>query len=142
MSNKLDLEIQYSVEDYVRALTFIQNRQFISRYGFIIVPSSLILFFILTFFLNPDRINHMSASSAAVTFFPVLAIFGLLLFFRYFPNPLLRWNVQKQFKSSPMLRELQEISINDVGIKGQTNISAGETKWAAIIEATESKDDL
>ncbi len=47
MNDKLDLEIQYSVDDYVRGLTFIQNRQFILKYGFIIVPAILIGFILL-----------------------------------------------------------------------------------------------
>lgn len=84
----------------------------------------------------------MSPYYTIVTFAPIFVIVGVFLFLKYFPNPFLRWSVQKQFKSSPLLRESQQISFDEVGIRGQTNLSAGETRWLAIIEGTETKDDF
>lgn len=142
MNDRLDLEIQYSIDDYVRSLTFIQSRQFIVKYGFIIVPFAMMFLLLVLFLSNPDSFKQVSLYYSIITFAPVLMIVVLFLLLKYFPNPILRWNVRKQFESSPILREKQRISIDEVGIKGQTQLSAGETKWSAIIEATESKDDF
>jgi len=81
MNEKLDLEIQYTVDDYVRGIMFIQNRQFIVKYGFIILPSILMIFILFTLLSNPDSINQISLKYALITFALILAIcvFPLLL---------------------------------------------------------------
>ena len=142
MSSGLDLEIEYSVDDYVRGLTFIQNRQFIIRYGFIVVPLLVMAIILVQFVLNPNGFRNVSLYYALMSLGPVLATFLIFLLLKYFPNPFIKRNVKKQFRTSPLLQEKQRISIDEIRIQGETNLSAAETKWPAIIEATESNDDF
>jgi hypothetical protein len=142
MNEKNDLEIQYAVDDYVRGLSFIQNRRFTSKYAFIIIPTIFILSVIFVLLMSPDGLSESALTSAVILIVLLLPIFGFLLFLKYFPNPILKWNIQRQFKSSPLMRETQHIYFNESGIGGQTNLSAGETSWEAFIEATETKEDF
>jgi hypothetical protein len=142
MDDTLETEIHYSIDDYVRGLTFVQGRSVPVKYGFIIVPSILLAVLVVQFLLNPNLLSQLSLYYSALTFAPILLVVGLFLSLKYLPNPFLRRNIQKQVKSSLLLQQAQRISFDEVGIKGQTNLSTGETKWQAITEATETNDDF
>jgi hypothetical protein len=71
-----------------------------------------------------------------------LSISCVLLALKLLPNPLFRWNISRQFKSSPALQQTQHICFDEDGIKGQSSLASGETKWEAVIEAVESKEDF
>lgn len=40
------------------------------------------------------------------------------------------------------MQELQHIVVDEVGIKGHTNLSEAVTKWEAILHSTETKEDF
>ncbi len=142
MSDQLDLEIQYTVDDYVRALTFIQNRQFIVRHGLLFVAGIVFLVTVVPILLNQDSIAQYSPYQLIIIALPWVLILGIAIFLKYFPNPFLVWNIRRQFNTSPLLQETQHFSISDHGITGYTNISSAETKWPAIVEGVETGDDL
>lgn len=143
MNEEINLEIQYTVDDYVRGVSFVQNRQFINKYGFAIAPLLLFLFGGFIFALKMQKESVVTSIISSLPFFvAALIVFLVLLLLRKFPNPILKWNIKRQFRSSPLLNEPQRISFDEEGINGETYLSSGLTKWAAIIEATETKDDL
>jgi hypothetical protein len=138
----VSIDVRYTVDDYVRGLTYIQNRSIFARYGFVLLPGIILLFFIFNLFINQRSLWQLSSYVILVTALPVVVIFVVLLLLRYFPNPLLKWNVKKQFKSSPLLNEVQHLKFDGNGISGKTNLSEGTTKWQAIIECSETNDDI
>ena len=137
-----ELEIKYTVDDYVRSLTFIQSRQFVHKYMFIIIPVIFIFSIIFVIFMSPDGLSETTLTSTIILIVMLLPFFGILLFLKYFPNPILKWNIKRQFKSSPLMQENQYISFDEGGIGGHTNLSAGKTNWNAFIEVTETEEDF
>ena len=142
MNEKIKLEIQYTVEDYVRGLSFVQSRQFVMKHAYIILPCIPLAIFAFMFLMNPKLIYQMSFGLAIINFAPVLMICLLLLFLKHFPNPFLKWNLKRQIKSSPLLQAIQEVTFDAAGIEGQTNLSSAVTKWEAVTEATETDRDF
>ncbi len=138
----IDLEIQYTVDDYVRALSFIQKRQFVHKYAFIIVLVTGIFSIVFIALISPAGSSETILTSTIVFLVMLLPIIAILVFLKYFPNPILKWNIRRQYKSSPLMREIQHISFNEDGIGGHTNLSAGKTNWIAFIEVTETKEDF
>jgi hypothetical protein len=108
----------------------------------IVAPLLVVGFATFFFLLNPLNVNQLPTRYIVITSFPILALSFLLISVKYFSNPFLKWNMKKQYESSPLLKEPQTISFDDEGINGETYLSSGLTKWAAIIEATETKDDF
>lgn len=138
MTEQIDLNVKYTVDDYVRALRYIQSRQFIFRYAYIITPVVGLISFLIVFILTPNRSLEMLI--VALIIIPILlaAVFVI----KRIPNPLTKIFVSIQFKSSPAMQEEQIISFDDEGIKGGNNLTSGVTKWDAVIKAFESKDDF
>lgn len=142
MDELIELEVKYSVDDFVRGFTFIQSRQLLSKYAFLIVPFILLVSILFVVLLNSKNSNQPLSKVILIVLVPTFSVFILFLLIKYLPNPFLKWNLRRQFKSSPILKEKQQISFDESGIKGRTDLSAGETKWKAIIEATETEDDF
>lgn len=142
MTEKIDLEVQYTVEDYVRGTSFILNRHSIVKYGFLILPLIPLMVSGISFLQNPDAFYRMSWKLMLVNFAPVLVLVVFLAAVRFYSNPFLKWNLQRQFKSSPLLREKQDVAFDETGIKGETALSSAVTKWDAVIEATETERDF
>lgn len=121
---------------------FIQSRSPILKYAFL-VP--LIVFAVsaagLFVFRGTERLNEANQS-----FFQLFGIFLLLMSpMLYFATRTktsfwLRRQFQKQIDSSPALQKPQRIEINDSGVTGSTELSKGETRWEAVIEAIETGD--
>lgn len=142
MNEEINLKIRYTVDDYARAISFVQSRQFIFRHALKIAPLISLGFFVAAFGLNPMNIGQMPLRYIVINFFPVFAIFLLLVLPKYISNPIAKWNMKKQFESSPLLKESQTILFDEEGINGETYLSSGLTKWEAIIEAMETDKDF
>jgi hypothetical protein len=142
MNEEIKLEIQYTVDDYVRGSSFVLNRQFIFKYGSLIVLCIPVVIYIFSYLNNPEGFSRLTLKTALISFAPVLALCFLFLFLKFFSNPFLKWNLKRQFNSSPLLRATQEITFDEVGVKGETNLSSAVTKWDAVVEAAETDEDF
>ncbi|GEM_PF-1522717 len=145
MDEKIELEVKYTVDDYVRSSSFVQKHTFFSRYGFIIFPAiaffSLVLY---SFFVTKSsaRGNQPFLQTALVIFIICFLIFCVLLAIRFLPNPFVRWNLSRQINSAPTAQQTQQVLFDDDGINIQNLLGSGEAKWGAIIEVVESKEDF
>jgi hypothetical protein len=142
IDEKIELNVQYSVDDYVSGLMFIQNQQFWFRYGFLIHPAIILFLAGFFFILNSQNQTRFDFIDYLPFIISGILIFIFMLLLKKFPNPFLKWNIKRQFKSSPVLQEPQSISIDDGGITGKNNLSSGETKWMAIIKSMETEDNF
>ena len=81
-----ELEIKYTVDDYVRSLTFIQSRQFVHKYMFIIIPVIFIFSIIFVIFMSPDGLSETTLTSTIILIVMLLPFFGILLYFEILPK--------------------------------------------------------
>lgn len=142
LNENIELEIQYTIDDYARGLTYIQRRQFIFKCGIFILPLIPLALFLITFIGNPESLFEMSPATASVNIVPFLLLFVFLLAVAKFPSPILKWSLRKQFNSSPALRAKQLISFAKDGIETESELSSSRTKWEAVVEAAETRDDF
>ncbi|HEY0457852.1 MAG TPA: YcxB family protein [Pyrinomonadaceae bacterium] len=142
MNENINLEIQYTVDDYTRGVSFVRKRQFIIKYAYLILPCVPLAILLFDYLQEPQMLFRLSWQLLLVNFAPFLAICLLSVFIGYFSNPILKWNIKRQFKSSPLLRAVQEVSFDETGIKGETALSSAVTKWDAVIEAAETDKDF
>ncbi|HEY8563735.1 MAG TPA: YcxB family protein [Pyrinomonadaceae bacterium] len=142
MNEKINLEIQYTVDDYVRGSAFVLNRQFVFKYGSLIVVAVPLIVFLFTYLSDPEGFSEPTLTTALIKFSPVLTLCLVFLVVSVFTNSLLKWNLKRQFNSSPLLRAAQEVSFDDAGIKGETDLSSALTKWEAVVEAAETDKDF
>ena len=145
MDEQIELEVKYTVDDYVRSLSFMQSRLPLNKYGFVIFPAIIFLSIIVySLFSSKEgfELDSLTFTNILAILIAVLFLFFLLLALRFFPNPMLKWSISRQFKSSPALQQTQHICFDEDGIKGQSSLGSGEAKWKAVIEAVESKEDF
>jgi YcxB-like protein len=142
MDEKIEVTIQYTVDDYSRSLAYIQNRQFITVsfvMPLIIVPAMVFVF------LMRNQNKNMGTKETLIAIFVglfigVIVSISLSLLRKY--DPIRRWRLQKQINWSPALKEIKVLTLDEEGIKGSQNLGSGQTKWEAFIEATETKEDF
>jgi hypothetical protein len=137
--------VTYSIDDYVRASRFIQQRTFLFRYRFLLPLVVAAVISIWIYFLDPYQfVEAFSEPKNLVVIFvaPLVAVAVLFILSRRKTSFLLRRQVSNQIESSPAMRQPQTIRFDEEGIEGQTLLSSGTVKWEAVIEATESQDDL
>ncbi len=107
MNEKLDLEIKYTVDDYVRGISFVQSRQFVFKYGLWIMPMIPLTVLGLTFLLNPNSILQSSSEYLFITFVTTVTICLLLLFVKNFDNPFLNLIIRESKDRQLYLRAKQ-----------------------------------
>jgi len=142
MHEKINLEIQFTVEDYARGLSFIRNRHYIFKYGLIILPIIPIAFYIFDYWQNPNSLYQLTWTTALINFAPLLLLVLFFMSIRFSFNPLVNRAIKKQIASSPILQEPQKITFEDEGIRGETALSETLTKWDAVTEAAETEQDF
>jgi len=142
MNEKINLQIQFSVEDYARGLAFVRNRQYFFKYGLIILPLFPLAFYFFDYWKNPAGFYQLTWSTALINFIPIFLLALFFLSIRFSFNPLVNRVIKKQIQSSPLLQARQEVSFDDAGIRGETALSSALTKWDAVIEAAETDADF
>ncbi len=121
---------------------FIQSRSPILRYAFL-APLIVLAVSAAGLFVIPGTYR---LSEANQRFFQLFGIFLLILSpMLYFATRTkssfwLRRQFQKQIDSSPALQKPQRIEITEDGVIGTTELSKGETRWEAVIEAIETSE--
>lgn len=144
MNQELTVRAKYSTEDYVKALTYMQSRRFMYKYGSIVVFAivfTAIVLLILLMANDKSGINFFAMMFFALL--PALFVGGADYLVKKIVSPLiLKRTISKQLKSSPALQEEQNIMISNEGIKYSNNLTSSAIKWEAVIEALESEADF
>ncbi|NNE99452.1 MAG: YcxB family protein [Pyrinomonadaceae bacterium] len=148
MNEKLEIEIQYTVEDYTRANEFILNQTFFFKYVhyFVGIPVLLIVLVLIPYLGG----KFSDGISFGRDILPILIAGGIVLALLPFimrlvsrlPNPGMKLIISSQYKSSPLLQEKQFVTFEDEGIRAKTSLSEGLTKWEAILKIIETEKDF
>jgi YcxB-like protein len=142
MSEKIDLTVQYTAEDYERVTTFMHYRQRTSKFVYVFGMIFFCIFALFVFYVAIVTIKagdwFLPTIFICTGIVSLLFAFGLKPFQRFFN---LR-NLKAQLKSSPLLSEEKLISFSEEGISGEGNFSNGMTKWEAFIQAGETENDF
>ncbi|HEX8738007.1 MAG TPA: YcxB family protein [Pyrinomonadaceae bacterium] len=144
MSEKIEVEIEYTPEDYARSLKYITNRQFLVKYSLLFIYAIFGCIFLFSYLTDPAafKIIFSSPLTLVTLLIPILVFTGWWFYAKDKPGYLLKRNIKNQFKSSPALREPKIISFDEEGIYGTSQFGGGLTKWTAFIEAAETADDF
>lgn len=142
MAERIELEIKYTVEDYVRSMDFMQRRFFIFKYLPYLMIIGAIVFTVVYLSYAPTLESGLNILLTPVNATPILIMLVIGLWFMFLPNPLLRWNISRQMKSSPALQQTNTFSLDEKGIKWSGHLGSGEIKWGAIVESVETKSDF
>lgn len=120
--DKVSFTANFTVEDYVRVLRQMQSEMFLKRYGFLIV--GLVTFaFLLGLMLLSGRDAPDLRIWLVLAYALIPAVFlGALVFFldRTLATFLLRRTIAKQFRSSQVLSDTYEMSIDEAGISSKS----------------------
>src|SRR5215216_1751603 len=104
----LRAEVDYSVEDYIRAYRFLHNRSWLNRYSIAIVGVSIfvVMFLVLNGLRDvSDQLNLTAFFLAA--FLPAVTGSGLIYVLTRMLAPwFARRSFRKQIDASPMLQEV------------------------------------
>jgi len=73
VGEKIVVEIQYSIDDYVRGLEFIKNKSFSYRNNYLFIGASGFITFIIFYFLTNKNGNGLNLTDA------LMLILGLML---------------------------------------------------------------
>ena len=140
----LKIRVDYSRDDFLRGLTFMNNRSWMHRHSALIAAASvfvLLLLFIISLRDASDIASPILLIAAAAV--PALAVGCMIYFLSRVLNPwFLRRSIEKQISTSPILQEVNEIEFNETGLAGSTFLGSTSTKWAAFIEAAETETDF
>jgi hypothetical protein len=145
MIEKIDVQVLYSADDYARGFKYIQRRNLLVKYAFLLPLAVITLSLIWLYFLDPVQFisTFSQVNNLIVLLFVPLIVVPLFYFVsRRKSSFLARRQFAKQIASSPAMQAPQSITFDHNGIEGQTTLSSGMTKWEAIIEATETEDDF
>lgn len=147
MRKEIKIEIQYTIEDYVRALSFIQKqirqRSFYYKYESFISVIIVFSTFVIGIYLLANDKKTINYFSVFIIAFGSALLFGFLIYLVKKIQPFfLKRSISKQFKSSIILNKSQIMSLNEEGVEGQNSLGSNKIKWEAFLEATETKDDF
>jgi hypothetical protein len=141
MSEKIEIIADYTPEDYADALIAIHQRQKLVRvFGFICL---FIVLATIAFLYSLSERNFIhfifDFENLTLILMCVGVLFWLIIYKGRSPKLFIAWNVKRQFKTSPTLRETKRITVEEEGLAGNTDLSSGIVKWAAFIDAVETK---
>lgn len=142
MKEKIELEIKYTVDEYVRSISTMQNRFLIFKYFPYVGLLAAIGLIINYLLIAPTIISGLVYLTYPVIGTPILVLLIISIWLKFFTNPFLKWNISRQYKSSPTLQETKRLQFDEEGISSSSQLGKTETKWEAVIEAVESKKDF
>lgn len=142
--DKVSFTANFTAEDYVRVLRQMQSEMFLKRYGFLIV--GLVTFaFLLGLMLLAGRDAPDLRIWLVLAYALIPAVFlGALVFFldRTLATFLLRRAIAKQVKSSQVLSDTYEMSIDETGISSKSEKGFQSLAWEAYVRGKETATDF
>jgi hypothetical protein len=93
MDEKIELEIKYTVDDYVRGTFFIQNRLPINKYNFVFVPVLLFIDLSAMFVVFPKE--KQTLLTVLTILIPCLVVF----FIHYGNHCLWQWKEKRFYRN-------------------------------------------
>jgi hypothetical protein len=144
MSEVVESKVIYTPEDFIRHTKYIQKRQFLFRYSALLTVAVFACILLFVYLINPSNFTAAFSKprNILVLAVPMVFLAAWTLLKRNSPGFLLKRNLKKQFESSPALREMQFLSIDEEGLYGTNQFGSGQTKWEAMVEVTETEDDF
>jgi hypothetical protein len=142
MAEKIELEIKYMVDDYVRSMDFMQRRFFIFKYFPYLIVIVAVGFALFHLFSAPTFEYGLTILLTSAVTIPILLMLAVGLWSMFLPNPLLKWNIARQMKSSPALQQNNTFSFDENGVRWAGHLGSGEIKWDAVVESVETKNDF
>jgi len=141
MDEKIAVEIQYNIDDYVRGLEFIKNKSFFYKNNYLITGAiAFITFIIFNLLINKDM-DSLSLTDVLMVIIGLMLIIPIIYVIKDF-QPFAEKSVVQQYKSSVLLQEAQTISFGEDGIESKSDSSAGKINWNAVIETAETDKDF
>ncbi len=144
MNEKIRFRTKFSVDDYVRVLTFMRSQLFIIKHLSVIFSAITFLAVFVTIYQSAN--DNISVSRMEIFFFGIVSaiIVGTLVYLmnKFFSPLILKRTIAKQYESSPAMQEEKDVLISDQGIESSSELASGTIKWEAIIKGVESKTDF
>lgn len=138
------VKVEYSTEDFARAINYINNRSWWYRNSTFVIFASVfaLLLFAIAALQDPDD-NASVFVIWLVALIPAGFAGALIWILSKIFNPLyLKRSIQNQIRSSPLLQEANDIEFDREGISASTFLNTTKYKWEAFSEVTESDDDF
>ena len=141
MNEKIEIEVKYSDDEYVRGMIFSQRKNSFQKYNFlIIVASGLIGFFGVYYFIHKGQISL--DSDLLLKFLLTLIIVIPIAYFLKDFSSISEKILKKQYYSTALLQEKYKISLDAEGIHSESNSFANKLRWNAVIEAVQTDEDF
>jgi hypothetical protein len=142
MNEKVEVNVQYSVDDYVRGCVFIRNRgSLFYKYEFWVINFMSFVGFAVFYLVFTKTENEWNASD----FTNLLFVLMIALPVCYLLNNLYLFtekSLRKQYESSPLLREESKIFFSADGIETESASLTNKLSWSAITETDETDEDF
>jgi hypothetical protein len=124
------VEVSYTDSDYVRVIRLMVERQ--TKIFMIMLVLGAIIMTLLLYRSNPEGFHWWALP----------AIAGLVFFLFYFARFMQRFNIGRQLKGVPGIKEPYVFTFNEEGIAIAGRLSSTNIKWEAIVKACESSTDF
>lgn len=139
MREPIEVRIDYTAEDYARGAKYVGSRRFIVRYLFLFPLIIIAVMALFSYLTNPAKFSR-NIIPLVVTVIVLMPVFYFIS--RRESSFLVRKQFERIIKSSPALQETKTVVFDEEGLKGHQNLSGGEIKWEAFVEAAETEDDF
>jgi hypothetical protein len=141
MSNKIEIAVKYSADEYVRGMIFSQRKSSSHKISYLILGVSVLIGFIgVYYFINKGEINWNSDLFLKLLFALIIVI-PITYSFKDF-SLVTEMIFKKQYASTALLQETYQISFDAEGIHSESNSFANKLRWEAIIESVQTNEDL
>lgn len=141
MNEKIEIEVKYSSDEYVRGMIFSQRKNSSHKYSFIIAFVSIIIGTVsVYYFTNSDEISWDSELLLKSLLFLIIIIpiAYALKDFSYFSERV----IKKHYDTTKLLQETYQIRFDSDGINSESNSFTNTLRWNAVIETVQTHKDL
>ena len=141
MSEKIEVDVRYSDDEYIRGMIFSQRKSSYFRFNYLIFGASILVGFFAVYYLFYQNESNRDFGLLLKTLFVLMFVIPFVYLFKNF-NPTYDFFYRKQFDSSALLQESYKISFDDEGINSESKSFANKLFWNAIIEVVQTDEDF
>ncbi|MEO6393974.1 MAG: YcxB family protein [Pyrinomonadaceae bacterium] len=140
MFEPIKVRVKFTTEDYAKALGFMTKQLWFVKYnhiilGVIVFIALLVFQFFGQFTLSPFVVLVDALAGVGFGLFTYLVL--------RFVSPMgINGSVARQMSSSPALQAEAEVTIDNQGVFGSSDLYSGHTKWEAYIKAIETETEF